>query len=117
MLKKNQWLRREIRKENLNCDKLFVLRFFLYVPFLNLIDQWQTILIFLRNILKFSLNLIGLDRYWLIIRDKLKGEKVLIPEELSDFPNYESPLSPINPESEDRIHRIIYCVSKLKDSK
>ena len=46
-----------------------------------------------------------------------KGEKVLIPEELSDFPNYESPLSPINPESEDRIHRIIYCVSQLKDSK
>lgn len=77
----------------------------------------QTILIFLRNILKFCLNLIGLDRYWLIIRDKLKGEKVLIPEELSDFPNYESPLSPINPESEDRIHRIIYCVSQLKDSK
>jgi ubiquinone/menaquinone biosynthesis C-methylase UbiE len=76
----------------------------------------RSILIFIKNSIKFIFFTFRLKGYWPMMRNFYKGTKVTIPEELSDFPEFEVLTTPIDPNVKDSRNRIIYCESELKVS-
>ena len=55
----------------------------------------------------------GLLSLWYLIRSFAKGPVSIIPDQLSDFPAYDSCRVQLDAREENSIHRVIYCECRL----